>query len=432
VNYKDFLKNKKIAVIGMGPHGEMVADIKFLLMNKAQVSLFDIRSEKRLKGFLPKLKSAGLERYTFGKVDPQDFSDALLVLLSPEISKKSIFLKKSHLDGIPIEYPETLFFKLAPSVTLIGIIGAYGKSTVAHLIYSMLKRSFSEYEDQGLFFIDPESPNGVLTHLKKIKKSDVILSRIPDSLLPYYSQINISPYVAVITSITSFDILEPQTYNNFIVAPDRIIDEIKLSKKFISKAKMLRTRNNAIPADWQVHSRAPHFLENASLAMQTAELFKVPMDIVKDVMQKFMGLKGRIEFVKRVNGVEYYNDAYSITPEATLSVLRSISSSRNIVLIMGGAYTPHKYDSLVEAISEHVSTLILLPGSGSLGLRSQLEKIEDIKFIQSFSLEEAIITANGCAKKGDRVLFSPAFDAIGVDISRKERGERFVRAVRNL
>lgn len=432
MNYKDFFRNKRIAVIGLGPHGEMIADIKFLLRNKARVSLYDMRSDKKLKGFLPELKELGLERHVFGKVPADELLDAELIILSSELSKKSTFLKKASQAEIQIEFPDTLFFKLAPSVTLVGIMGSYGKTTVAHLVYHILKKAFTELDDQGLFFIDPDSTNGALTHLKKIKKGDVVLARIPGHLISHYCEIHISPHVAVITSHIPFDILEFQTYNNFIVAPDSVVDAIKSQQSLSSKAKMLRTRASLIPLDWSIKSKAVYDRENAALALQTSELFKVSQEAAKEVIQAFIGLKGRIELVKKVSGIEFYNDASSVVPQATLSALLTLSSGKNIVLILGGAYTGHDYSDLIKNISQYVSTIILLPGSGTLGLRADIEGLSEVAFMQVLSLEEAVKEALEHAKKGEKVLFSPGFDAVGVDISRKERGERFVKAVRNL
>jgi UDP-N-acetylmuramoylalanine--D-glutamate ligase len=432
VNYKEFFNNKKISVVGVGPHGEMVADIKFLLKNKAKVSLFEMRSEKRMKDYLIELKDFGLDKYVFGKVNGDDLLESDLIILSPEISKKSLFLKKAISAEINIEFPETLFFKLSPPITLIGVLGMYGKTMVAGMIHTILKKSFSEYKDQGLFFIDPESTNGALSYLKKIKKDDVVLARIPEYQIPHYHEIHISPHVAVITSATSFNLLAFQTYNNFIVAPDDVVDAIKLEKDFALKAKILRTRPSLIPTDWNLSVLAGHDRENIALVIQTCELFKVPTEMMREIIQNYSGIKGSVEFIKKVGGIEFYNDANSILPKSTLSALQSISQNKNIVLIMGGAYTGHDYTELIKNIPQYVSTVILLPGSGTLGIRVILDELSDIKILQSLSLEDAVKVSLEQSKKGDRVVFSPAFEAVGVDISRKERGERFVRAVRAL
>lgn len=430
MNYKDFFKDKKIAVIGLGPHGEMLTDIKFLLKSKVDIFIYDIRSEGRVHESLYDMKLLGIEKYKFGKINDEELLDFDLILLSTEISKKSFFLKKANNKGVQIEYPDILFFKLVQPITLVGVLGVYGKSTVAHLVYSILKKSFQDIEGQGLYLIDPDSNSGALTHLKKIKKGDVVIARIPESLLSNYHSIHISPQVAIFTSVIPFKILEFQTHNNFIVASDEVIDAIK--KEIDIKAKILRTRANTVPNDW-IHQRGVlHDRENASLALQTSELFKVSRDISREVIQGFLGLKGHIEMVKKVNNVSYYNDSSSVSPKSTISAIESLSSGRNIVLIMGGAYTGYDYNDLIKKIPDFVSTVILLPGSGTIGIRKMLDRIPNIKIINVFNLDEAVEQAKSNSNKGDIVLFSPAFDAVGIHISRTERGEKFVKAVRKL
>ena len=415
MNYKDFFKDKKISVVGLGPHGEMTADIKFLLRLGTHISLYDTRSEARLLGFLPDLIQSGLTDYNLGKISAEDFSGSDLIILSPEISRRAGFLKKATSDGIRIEFANVLFMKLTPPITLIGIMGSCGKSTVSRMLYGILKQSFVEYEDQGLYFIDPDLPNGALTHLKKIKPGDVVLARITEEMIKEYHAERISPHVAVITSPISFDLIKYQTYNNFIVAPDVVVDAIRDTAGFAPKGKMLRTKN-----------------DNASLAIQTSQLFKVPQEVAKRITDEFSGLKGRQEFVKKVSGIEFYNDAASVTPSATLFALQKFSIEKNIILIFGGAYTGHDYSELIEKIPEYAHAVILLPGSASLGFRTEVEALKNIRFLQSPTMEDAVVMAKEYGKKGDRVVFSPGCEAIGIHISRRERGEKFVKAIRSL
>lgn len=432
MSYKEFFNGKKIAIIGLGPHGEMLPDIKFLSKNKAIITVFDMRTESRLKSIANQLNAIGIEKTVLGKVDANELVNFDLIIISSEISKKSIFLKKAIQAEIKIEYPETLFFKLSPPVTLIGVMGQYGKSSVTTMIHATLKKSFSEYKDQGLFLIDPDTDCGVLTHLKKIKKDDVVIVRIPENLLDYYYEMHISPHVAVVTSNVDFGILNFQTYNNFIVAPDEVVDIIKKEKNINSKAKILRTRSNMVPPDWRIDSKISHHKDNIALVIQTCELFKVKNDEIQEVIQNLQPQKGCVEFIKKVENVEYYNDSSSISPDSTLSALKSLSNNKNVILILGGAYTGYDYSVLLKEISKYTKTVILLPGSGSLGIRPSLESLNDCQFVQVPSLDQALFYARDNAIKGDIVLFSPAFDAVGIDISRKERGEKFIKLVRNL
>ncbi len=428
--YKDFFKDKKISVIGLGPHGEMLADIKFLAKNKSIVSVYDMRSESKLEDIASDLIDLNLNKVSYGKINQNDLLDSDLIILSSDISKKSHFLKKAIEAGIQIEYAEILFFKLVPTVTIIGVLGVYGKSTVAHLIHQMLKKSFVDYEDQGLFVIDSDTSNGVLTHLKKIKKGDVVIVRIQENLIPYYHEIRISPHVAVLTSKISSKILEFQTYNNFIIASDNVIDLVK--DEIEIRAKILRTRSSSIPSDWISHRKVAYDRENASLALQTSELFKVSKDIAKEVIQGFLGLKGRIEAIKKVNSIEFYNDSSSISPHSTILALKSLSNNKNISIIIGGSYTGHDYNFLLKELSNYVKNIIVLPGSGTIGYRSVIDKINEVNVLHAFDIDDAVSIAFNNSSKGDIVLFSPAFDAVGIYNSRKHRGEVFVRAIRNL
>ncbi len=424
MNYKDFFKDKKIAIIGLGPHGEMIADIKFLLRIGANISLYDLRSIDKVRGYISILEEAGLTEYYLGKINNDQILDKDLIIIHYDISKKYSFLKRAIEKSIPIEYPNILFLKLVPPITLIGVMGACGKSTVCNMIYTVLKKSFVEYENQGLFFIDPDSTNGSISHLKKIKQGDVVLARIPEELMNEYFISRISPHVAVITSITSaaenkskdaFSILEYQTYNNFIVGPDDVIDSIRHIIDFTPKAKMLRTHPT-----------------NQALAIQTGELFKVSKEIGESILNDFSGLKGRGELIKKVKNVEFYNDAYSTNPKATLYTMMNLSIDRNLILIFGGAYTRYDYRILINTFPQYIKAIVLLPGSGTLGLREDIKVIENIGFAQSYDLEDASSKALELAKKGDRVVFSPGCEAIGIYSSRKDRGEDFIRSVRAL
>jgi UDP-N-acetylmuramoylalanine--D-glutamate ligase len=194
-----------------------------------------------------------------------------------------------------------------------------------------------------------------------------------------------------------------------------VIDSIRATADFTTKAKMLRTK-----------------ADNKALALQAAELFKVEPEVSEKVIESFSGLKGRQELVKKIEGVEYYNDSASVTPLATLSALKKLSRDRNCILILGGSYTGFDYSELVQQIPMYAKSVILLPGSGSLGFRKDIEALPDINFFQMPTLEEALICAKGIAKKEDIVLFSPGCEAVGVYNSRKERGEKFVKAVRTL
>lgn len=430
---RDYFKGKRVALIGLGPHGEMVEDAEYLIKAGAILSIYDLRSEARMKSHLVFLRSIGLANYVCGSIPVEDLQDMELIILSNEYPRDSSFLKEVAERKIQIEYPDTLFFKLAPPVTFVGVVGACGKSTVISMLAPML------HSVGPTFVIDPESANGILAHLKKIKNGDILIVRMTDEITAEMRDLRMSPQVAVFPvmpprksySESPFEALEFQTYNNFLIASDEIVDVTRLYK-FQPRAKMLRTKaSSLIPSDWEFAAKA-HDRENAALALQAAKLFKVDEEVMRKTIESWRPLKGRVEMVKKVKTVEFYNDTAAATPMATISGLVALADNRNIVLIIGGADGGYDYRELCAIIPQYVHTVILMPGSGTLKERRAMEAMENVMVISAPSIEEAVRLARENARAGDKVLFSPAFGAAGIDASRKERGERFVRAVRAL
>jgi UDP-N-acetylmuramoylalanine--D-glutamate ligase len=442
---RDYFKGKRVAVIGLGPHGEMVEDVKYLIKAGAWVSIYDLKSEARLKNHLVFLRSVGLANYVCSSIPPEDLLDMDLIILSHEYPRDSSFLKgvyaqnKEGKKEIAIEYQETLFFKLAPPVTLVGVMGTCGKSTVISILTPLLAKICEAYDTQGLFVIDAESADGVLVHLKKLKSNDIAVMRIIDEMLPELHAMRISPHVAIFTTTPTtrgsmsspFEVLAYQTYNNFIVAPDEIIDTFR-SLTTQPRAKMLRTKSTLIPDDWGFEGRGSHDRLSAALALQAAQLFKVDSEIARHILTEWKALKGRLELVKKVKGVEFFNDTMSMTPDSTLAGITAVSQGRNIILIFGGVDGGFEYRTLYSQLPRYVHTVVSIPGSGTMRQRQLLQGLEGVAVRSVPSIDEAVRTAFECAQKGDRVLFSPGFDAGGVEGSKLERGEKFVRAVRGL
>ncbi len=464
MTYKEFFKGKKVAVVGLGPHMEMIPDIKFLLKSGTKleqnaglvpsVAVYDIRSEDLLKHALAELIEAGLKKYSLGQMEGQmgdsgsianELAASDIIILSPDVPMDASFLTKARAAKVPIEFPQTLLLKLAPPITLIGVMGACGKSTVAGMIFSILKKAFSSEDEDAararVYHIDPDV-SGAVSILKTIKKNDLIVARIPAAMIPAYNAAHLSPHVAVFTTFSSWksermidlvsSILEFQIYNNFIIGNDTVIDQIREEAGIKPKSKMLRTHVTSVPVEWPIKYRGAYDRENVALALQVAELFKISPDTVESVLVKWNGLDGRLAPVKKVAGIEFYNDTCAVSPTATLAGLRAISQNKNITLILGGASTSDSYDELIDNISQYVGTLVLLPGSGTLAIRHDLAQISDLPILSAHSVEDAVKIAHEHARKGEAVLFSPAFEARGIDVSRRTRGERFVKAVRAL
>ncbi len=435
---RDYFMGKRIAVVGLGPDGEMLSDIRFMVKANALVSVYDLKTEARIGGMAAELRNLGLANCICGSVPPDDLLDMDLIILSHEYPRTSSFLSEARKKGIETEYPETLFLKLAPPVTVVSVMGSCGKSTVLSMLAPMLKAATKKGEQES-YVINLESGDGVLPALKKLKNGDIVAMRVPERMMSEVHGLHLSPQVAVFTTVppegsykeAPFEILRSQTYNNYVIGSDHVIDTVRTSEPQV-KAKMLRTKSSLVPEDWMPLGHTAYDREDAALAFQAARLFEVSDETAEDILSHWKPLKGRLEPVKKIKSVEFFNDTASVSPHATIAGMSILSQDKNLVLIMGGADKGADYRELYPALSQYIHTLIVLPGSGTMRERRAIHKLENIAVLSVPSVEEGVRLAFEHAKKGDRVLFSPAFEAGGMDGSRTERGERFVRAVRGL
>lgn len=452
MNYREYFKGKNILILGLGKGNEAVSDAQFLHKTGANISVFDDRVESRLSQAMTILSSSGIKNIKFGAkfgdLNKDDLNGVDMVLKASNVSTDIEILKIAEQNKIPIEMSQTLFLRMAPSLTLIGILGTCGKSTVAYIADKMLSRVLKGKKEQALFILNPESNQSPLAYLKKVKKDDVALAIIPYEYTDTYSKLRFSPHVAVITSLypdyldSNFSTenyikkilktLDHQTYNNFIVASDEVIDTLKSIDNLTIRAKILRTGIGILPQDVAGGIRGYHMKENMALATRVAELFKVPSEEVREVVEDFKYLKGRIEFVKKVDSIEYYNDTASTNPHSTLTALKLLSNNRDTVLILGGSKRGTDFQTFINKLPQYVSTIILIPGSGTTSIQNDLLKVKDIKCIYAKSIKEAVSLAKENSRTGEKILFSPGFDYLGIANTRKERGDIFVQAVKEL
>lgn len=415
-SYKNFFKDKKVLVVGLGQNCEAVADIIFLIKSGAIVSMIDMRSEVRIEEAVKKIQAVGMISCEFGTMARSHVEGKDIIIKALDVPYDVPCIEEALYRGMPVEISSTLFLKMAPPIILVGVFGMCGKTTTAHLISKILSPQFNEKDGQKFWYIDQKSNQSPLSILKKIKKGDVVLTSILEEQYEAYMKARISPHVSVVTNPTPLKLLEFQTYNNFLVANDSTVDAIKESNINI-KAKILRTNAPFLPATWSIQQPL-HVKENMALALRVAELFKVDFDEVQVIFESFKPLKGRLELCKN----NIYNDSASVRPHATVTALKTIGGEKDVVLILGGGAHEDDLYELFQAIPLYVSALILIPGSGTMKIHQT-----DIKSMYALSIEEAVALAKEHAGKDKKILFSPGFLPL---TTIRERYEQFTKAVK--
>ena len=220
-------------------------------------------------------------------------------------------------------------------------------------------------------------------------------------------------------------LLKRQTSNNFLVIGEDTFSCVKKSIKFGIKSKVIFKGAEDLPREWIFPFKGYHNRENMALAFGVAEIFKVPEEMAKNAIEKILPLSGRLQYVKIINGVEIYNDAFSKTPVATLTALRTLSQNKNIVLIIGGNDNGFDIRFLLAYINQYCSGVVLIAGIGISAIHKDILSITGITHEYAHDIGEAVKKGMDMTREGDVLLFSPAFGCK----SEVDRSEEFLKYV---
>ena len=437
MNYKQYFKNKKILIMGLGLLGRGVNVAKFLVKQGALLTITDLKNEKELLPSLKSLKKFKNIKYILGGHRLVDFKNKDMVIRAANVPLKSIYLSEANKNKIPIEMDASLFAKFCPA-KIIGITGTRGKSTVTKIIFHILKfagrRAFLGGNIKGL---------ATLPLLEKIKQGDWVVLELDSWQLNGFGASKISPHISVFTNFLSdhmnyynnsmkryFDdkanIFKYQSREDYLVLSSQAKKEIRKRYKNKIESQIVEAKN--ISPFWKNNLLGEHNKINIALAAKVLEVIGVKKNIIKKGIASYKGEPGRLELIRHFKGIDYYNDTNATTPDATIAALKAFNG-RRIILIAGGADKNLDYDIFVKKVKKTVKKLILIKGSAT-------DKI--INLLGSFSyknaenMEKAFVIANQLSQKGDLVLLSPAAASFGVFKNEYDRGEQFNKFVAKL
>ncbi|NQV88266.1 MAG: UDP-N-acetylmuramoyl-L-alanine--D-glutamate ligase [Parcubacteria group bacterium] len=446
MDYRNIFKGKKITVMGLGLLGGALNDTIFLAECGTDLTVTDLKSSTELKPSLEKLGAYSNIKYTLDGHKIEDFQSADMILQPGNVPIDSIYLAEARKNNIPIFVSESLFVKYVnPEATLVGVTGTRGKSTVTQLIYEIIKAS-----GRKVFLGGNVKNVSTLSLLDKVDAGDLVVMELDSWALHGMGDIKKSPYLAVFTTFfpdhlnyykndmdlyleDKANIFKYQTEKNFIVLGSQCAELIKNKYKDI-KSKIIITNSSDVPKDFKLQVLGEHNKYNVACAIHATRALDVSEETIKEVVENFKGVPGRLELIKEINGVRIYNDTTSTTPEATVAGLKALGENKNIVLIAGGAEKGLDMSGFVEAVEKNCKSVVLLSGSGTDKLVSDfLERSGKIKIAPVCqSLQEAVQKAFSLANAGDVVLLSPAFASFGMFKNEFDRGDQFNKLVSGL
>ena len=279
---KAYFKGKKVTVMGLGLLGKGLGDTIFLAKCGADLTVTDMRTAIQLKTSLDALKKYKSIKFVLGEHRLEDFRDCDIVLKAQGIPLDSIYIAEARKNNIPIRMDDELFVSFLPEkVTVVGVTGTRGKTTVTSLIYHILKKAGKKVHLGG-------NIRGVATLalLPKIKKGDIVVLELSSWQLQGFGESKIAPHVAVFTNFLHDHM---NYYKNDVGAyfadkaliykyqkvDDTLIIGESLQKKIPKsyKGSLIVSKAIDMPKNWKPQIVGEHNIENIALAMH-AVLFE--------------------------------------------------------------------------------------------------------------------------------------------------------------
>lgn len=447
------VSNKKVLVCGMAKSGISAAE--FLKNKGAFVTLQDLKQKENFPE-AERLEDLGITLYT-GK-NPDDIVGEMdFLVLSPGIPCDLPFVKKAEALKIPVISEVELAYLFTPCPVL-AITGTNGKTTTTTLLGEIMKEAYQnvavvgnigtpfsskvESLDKDSFVVAEISSFQMETSYEFHPKVSAVLNITPDHLNRHKT---LQTYIAMKEKV-----FKNQTKDDFLILNyedetcRQMADKAKAKVIFFSSERKLDEGiylsgkdiivnfsgiNEKVIGTDELQILGKHNYENVMAAVAMALCAGVSLDAIRKVLREFKGVEHRIEFVRTVDGVDYYNDSKGTNPEASMRAVWAMV--KPTILIGGGMDKGSEFDDFIDTFGDKVKLLVLFGETAEKIKNTCLKKGFD-KIIMTDSLKNAVDICRKNAADGDCVLLSPACASWDMFESYEQRGEMFKEMVNNL
>ena len=441
------LKNSKIFVLGMARSGYEVS--KYLSRYNNEIIVTDAKEQDRDK--VKELESLGVKVVITDK--PANLIDETfdLVIKNPGIKYTNPLVVKANSLGIAVvNEMEVASYFFPKNLQVIGVTGSNGKTTTTNLIHEMLKASHKKVIMAGNMGIP------VCSILDNLTDDTILLLEVSIQQLCNLSHFKTN--VSVLTNLTPTHIDFLDTYENYKNTKKRIFnnhsdkdiailnmgnaDEMELTKDIKSHKIYFSSKIDTdicVKGDYlnyfgediikleDIKLQGMHNYENACCAIGAVKHYGVSNEAIIQVLKTFGGVEHRLEFVRKVNGVEYYNDSEATNTVSTIIALKAFKKPE--ILILGGLDRGHSFDPL----NDYIGNVKLV---GCYGETKQ--KIEEWAHKMNLpvkvfnNLHDTTMYIASVASPGDVVLLSPACASWDQYKCCEDRGDEFKSIVNGL
>lgn len=457
MNYKEWkesMKGKTAAVIGIGVSNLPL--IRILAECGAKVFAHDKRTAEQLEETYTELLGLGVTMVLGeGYLDALD-DQVSVVYKTPGIRYDVPVLKKAAERGVEITSEMELFFSLCPA-RIIGVTGSDGKTTTTSLIHDMLVRAGYNC------YLGGNIGHPLVEELEVMTEKDIAIVELSSFQLHTMKQ---SANISVVTNVTPNHLDWHTDYQEYIDAKKAIFAFAENEKIVLNydneitrdfgkgknpvyfSSKELLENGYCLKDGWIVRMEdgkiqrevldidtiyipGMHNVENYMAAIAVTEGL-ISDDIVRETATEFHGVPHRIEFVRELDGVKYYNDSIASSPARTTAGLVSFGDQK-VILIAGGYDKKIPFDEFGKVVNDRVKKLVLV-GVTSEKIEAAVKNAENydgLPIHRCIRFEEAVETARALAEDGDIVILSPACASFDLFKNFEVRGNTFKEIVKS-
>jgi len=443
----------RVLILGAARQGLALA--RWLSLHGARVTLSDMRTEADLR-----LARESLAEYPIAwalgghSLELLDTTDALC--LSGGVPLTLPIVAEAVKRGIPLSNDSQIFMEAVPCKT-IGITGSAGKTTTTTLVGNMAKNTYGDRAHVGGNLGDP-----LINYVDDMQMDDIAILELSSFQL---EQMSISPNVAAILNITPNHLDRHGTMEAYTAAKARILafqskDDAAILGRDDKGAWNLRNRvhgklytfslteldeglNGTYLQDGLLNLRegdaylpliprekillnGDHNVSNVLAAFAIGHAAGFALDAMLNAVEDFRGVPHRLELVRELRGVRWYNNTIATAPERTIAAIRAFDQP--IVLLLGGRDKDLPWEELMQLVGARVDHVVLFGEAAekiqktvqNLGLREPR-----FSLTRADGLHEAVVKAAEIAQPGDVVLLSPGGTSFDEFKDFEERGERF-------
>ncbi|MDO4811939.1 MAG: UDP-N-acetylmuramoyl-L-alanine--D-glutamate ligase [Eubacteriales bacterium] len=454
-DYLRSLKGKTVAVLGIGVSNTPL--ITLLCKHGIRTIACDKKSRTALGETAAELETMGAELH-LGERYLDDLS-VDVIFRTPGMRPDVPQLTAAREQGSVITSEMEVFFEVCPCMT-IGVTGSDGKTTTTSIIAEILKAAGKAV------WLGGNIGHPLLCDVEKMTKDDVVVVELSSFQLQDMTR---SPHIAVVTNLAPNHLDWHTGMEEYIAAKKNIFlhqskddililnadnetsaplaPEAKGEVRYFSRKREIENGaflsggtvfhavdGKRLPVVEENHIKLPgqHNIENYMAAFCVLRDLVEP-NIMDEVARTFSGVEHRIEPVREVRGVKWYNDSIASSPTRTIAGLRAFDDK---VILIAGGYDKHiPFTPLAPEIIAHVKLLILC-GATAEAIEQAVRDCPNYhgspEIIRCGSLRECVETANARAQRGDIVTLSPACAAFDQFRDFMERGRVFKEMVNAL